>query len=220
MFDMVFPVESEDRTMRNLLMLCQDHARLVVEVFRKVLVMIENLVNGYANELRERLEEIEKLHSDSLEIRRMMMKELYDTGGMLINREDLYRLFSKSGEGMDHIKGVGVRLWEIGDRRWKIPKEAGEGLVKMAAVAFETLTKLRESLISLGFDSQRAIVLTREVDEGERRVDAIYREVDLEIITSKAELPLILILRDIAEMIENMIDKAVEEADLIRIIAL
>jgi len=220
MLDMVFPVESEDRTMRNLLMLCQDHSRLVVEVFRKVLVMIENLVKDNKYDLRSMLEEINKLHMDSLEVRRMMMKELHDTGGMLISREDLYRLFSKSGEAMDHIKGIGVRLWEIGEKRWKIPKAAGEGLVRMAEAAFETLTKLRESLLSLGFNSDRAIVLTRGVDEGERKVDSIYREVDLEIITSKVDLPLILILRDIAEMIENMTDKAEEEADLIRIIAL
>ena len=82
------------------------------------------------------------------------------------------------------------------------------------------MTKLRESLISLGFNSDRAIVLAREVDEGERKVDSIYRALDLEIITSESGLPLILILRDIASMIENMIDMADDEADLIRILAL
>jgi len=217
---MIFPVESEDRTTRNLLMLSQDHARLTVESFRKVLVMIENLVNHDVTELRDRLEEIEKIHSESIEIRRIMMKELYETGGMLINREEFYRLFSKLGEGNDHIKGVGVRLWEMGEQNWKVPKEIGDGLLKMAEIAFETLTKLRESLISLGFDSERAIVLIRQVDEVERRMDTIYREVDLEIITSKSDLPVILMLRDIADKIEKVVDKANELADLIRIIAL
>ena len=42
---MVFPIESEDRTMRNLLMLCQDHARLIVEAYRKVLAITDNLMN-------------------------------------------------------------------------------------------------------------------------------------------------------------------------------
>jgi len=217
---MIFPIETEDRTMRNLLMLCQDHARLVVEIFRKVLVMIDSLVKGDVDELQEGLEEVEKLHHDSIEIRRTMMKELYGTGGMLVNPEGFYRLISKSSEVMAHIEGIGVRLWEIGEMKWKIPKKLGEGLVGMAEVAFETLTKLRESLISLGFNSDRAIVLAREVDEGERKVDSIYRALDLEIITSEIGLPLILILRDIASMIENMIDMADDEADLIRILAL
>ena len=217
---MIFPVESENRTMRNLLMLSQDHSRLIVEGFRRILVMIENLVKDDVTELRERLEEIERLHDESLETRRTMMQELHETGGMLINKEDLYRLFSKSGEEMDHMKGIGVRLWEIGEQRWKVPKEAGDGLVRMAEAAFETLTKLRESLMSLRFDSEKAMLLTRQVEEGERKVDTIYREVDLKIITSKSELPLILILRDVAQMIENVTDKANEEADLISIIAL
>ena len=217
---MVFPVESEDRTMRNLLMLCQDHARLVVEIFRKILVMIDNLVKGSLDGLQESLDEVEKLHQDSLEIRGMMMKELTETGRMLVNREDFYRLISKSGEVMDQIKGIGVRLWEIAEKRWEIPKGASEGLVRMTDVAFETLTKLRESLISLGFSSDKAVVLTREVEESERRMDSIYRAVDLEIITSKADLPLILILRDVVGMVENIVDKAKEEADLIRILAL
>ena len=217
---MVFPVETEDRTTRNLLMLCQDHTRLVVEIFRKILMMIDNLVKGSANEIKESLDEAEKLHQDSLEIRSMMMKELTETGRMLVNREDFYRLISKSGEVMDHIKGIGIRIWEMAEKKWEIPKGAGEGLVTMTEVAFETLTKLRESLISLSFNSDKAILLTREVDESERRMDAIYREVDLEIITSKADLPLILILRDVVGMVENIVDKAKEEADLIRILAL
>jgi len=217
---MIFPVESEDRIMRNLRMLSQDHARVVVESFRKVLVMIENLVKNDDIDLNESLKEVEKLQSESLEIRRIIMKELHETGGLLINREEFYRLFSKSGEGIDHIKGVAARLWAISEQNWKIPREVGEGLMKMAEAAFETLTKLRESLMSLRFDSERAIQLTRQVEEAERKVDAIYREVDLEIITSKMELPLLLTLRDIAHLIESVTDMANEEADLISIIAL
>ena len=75
--------------MRNLLMLSQDHARLIVEIFRKVLIIIENFIEDDKKMHKEELGEIEKLHSKSLEIRRMMMKELHETGGMLVNREDL-----------------------------------------------------------------------------------------------------------------------------------
>jgi len=217
---MVFPVENEDRTMRNLLMLCQDHARLVVEMFRNVLLMVENLVKGDIEELSGSLEEVKKLHDSSLDIKRTMMKELADTGGMLMDREDLYRLITKSGEVIDYIEGIGVRLWEMCNWKWEIPPEMGEDLVKLAEAAFYTLTKLRESILSLGLNSFRAISLTRDVDDGERKVDSLYRALDLSIITSKVDLPLILLLRNVAEIIEKMVDRAREEADLIRILAL
>jgi uncharacterized protein Yka (UPF0111/DUF47 family) len=217
---MVFPVESEDRTTRNLLMICQDHARLVVEIFRRVLVMIDSLVKDETGSLRERLNEVEKLHKDSLGVRRSMMKELHETGGILVNREDFYRLINKSAELMDYSNEIGFRIWEIGAKKWRLPERVKRGLLEVSKAAFDTLTKLRESLLSLGFNSQRAALLAREVDEEEHRVDTLYRELDLEIITSKAELPLILILRDIAMHIEDMIDAAKDEADLIEILAL
>jgi len=217
---MVFPVENEDRTMRNLLMLCQDHARLVVEIFRNILFMIEDLVKGDMEELVGRLESVEKLHGSSLDIKRTLMKELHDTGGMLVDREDFYRLITKSSEVIDYIEGIGVRLGEMGNWKWNIPIKVGEGLVGLAEASFETLIKLRESILSLGFNSDRAISLAKDVDDGERKVDSLYRALNVAIITSEADLSLILILRDVAEIIETMVDKAGEEADLIRILAL
>ena len=90
----------------------------------------------------------------------------------------------------------------------------------MADAAFDTLVKMRESLISLGFNSERSVQLTGEVDDGERRVDAIHRKLDIDIVTSNAEFPLILILRDVVTRLEEMVDKTTDEADLVRILAL
>lgn len=217
---MVFPVESEDRALRNILMMCQDHARLVVEIYRKVLVMIDKLVKHQTGGMKESIDEIQEIQTESIRIKRNIMKELHETGSMLFNREDLYRLIVKQSEVIDHAESVGVRLWAIGERDWKIPSQAGVGLIDIADAAFDALVKLRESLLSLGFNSERSMALTREVDELERKVDLLYRELDLNIITSNGELPLILILRDVSMKLEEMIDAAVEEADLIRILAL
>jgi uncharacterized protein Yka (UPF0111/DUF47 family) len=217
---LVFPVESEDRALRNILMMCQDHARLVVEIYRKVLVMIDKLVKYQTGGMKESIDEIQEIQTESIRIKRNIMKELHETGSMLFNREDLYRLIVKQSEVIDHAESVGVRLWAIGEREWKIPSQAGVGLIDIADAAFDALVKLRESLLSLGFNSERSMALTREVDELERKVDLLYRELDLNIITSDGELPLILILRDVSMKLEEMIDAAVEEADLIRILAL
>ncbi|MFB0557476.1 MAG: DUF47 domain-containing protein [Candidatus Bathyarchaeia archaeon] len=217
---MVFPIESEDRALRNLLMMCQDHARLSVEIYRKVLVMIDALVKGESGGMRKMLDDVERIHRESRDIKRSIMKELHESGSILFNREDLYRLVSKAGEVNDFIEAIGVRLWAIGEKGWRIPSNLGVGLVEMADAAFETLVKLRESLISLGFNSERSLQLTGEVDEGERKVDSIHRRLDLDIITSKVELPLILTLRDVSTHIEEMVDIAAAEADLIRILAL
>ena len=216
---MVFPVESEDRTLRNILMMCQDHARLVVEIYRKVLLMIDKLVKG-DTDVQGALLDIEKIQQESIKIKRNIMKELHESGSLLFNREDLYRLISTASIVIDHIESVGVLLAAIGERKWKIPSNLGVGLMEMSDSAFDTLVKLRESLISLGFNSERSLQLTSEVDEGERKVDGIHRRLDLDIVTSKAELPLILTLRDVANKLETVVDRTSDEADLIRILAL
>jgi len=216
---MVFPVESEDRTLRNILMMCQDHARLVVEIYRKVLLMIDKLVKG-DTDIHGALVDIEKIQQESIQIKRNIMKELHESGSLLFNREDLYRLISTASIVIDHIESVGVLLAAIGERKWKIPSNLGVGLIEMSDSAFDTLVKLRESLISLGFNSERSLQLTAEVDEGERKVDGIHRRLDLDIVTSKADLPLILTLRDVANKLETVVDRTSDEADLIRILAL
>jgi len=108
---MVFPVESEDRTLRNILMMCQDHARLVVEIYRKVLLMIDKLVKG-DSDVQAALVDIEKIQQESIQIKRNIMKELHESGSLLFNREDLYRLISTASIVIDHIESVGaVYYW-------------------------------------------------------------------------------------------------------------
>jgi uncharacterized protein Yka (UPF0111/DUF47 family) len=201
-------------------MMCQDHARLVVEIYRRVLVMIDNLVKHEHGGMKERIDEVQKIRSEAIDIKRGIMQELRTSGTLLFNREDIYRLITKQSEVIDHAESVGVRLENIGEKNWKIPSQIGVGLADMADAAFDALVKLRESLISIGFNSERSLALAGELDELERKVDILYRRLDLSIMTIKGELPLILTLRDVAMKLEEMIDAAVEEADLIRILAL
>ena len=106
---MVFPVETEDRTMRNLLMLCQDNARLIVEAFRKILAITDALVKKEGNTAGH-TNDIQSIMKESSDIKATLIKELHEIGGVLVNREDFFRLISTFGDIMDHINSVGQRL--------------------------------------------------------------------------------------------------------------
>ncbi len=216
---MVFPVETEDRTMRNLLMLCQDNARLIVEAFRKILAITDALVKKEGNTAGY-TEDIQTIMKESSEIKATLIKELHEIGGVLVNREDFFRLISTFGDIMDHINSVGQRLYEMEIRGWEIPEDSAKQVTEVADLAFDSLIKLREAMMSLGFNSEKSIGFTNEIDELERKVDTIHVKVEMDIIASGAPFPTIIMLKDTVNQMEELVDTVRDASDLIRIIAL
>ncbi len=216
---MVFPVETEDRTMRNLLMLCQDNARLIVEAFRKILSITDALVKKEGNTAGY-TDDIQSIMKESSGIKATLIKELHEIGGVLVNREDFFRLISTFGDIMDHINSVGQRLYEMEIRGWDIPEESAKQVTEVADLAFDSLIKLREAMMSLGFNSEKSIGFTDEIDALERKVDTIHVKVEMDIIASDAPFPTIIMLKDTVNQMEELVDTVREASDLIRIIAL
>lgn len=216
---MVFPVESEDRTMRNLLMLCQDNARLLVEAFRKILAITDALVKKEGNAAGV-TDDIQSIMKESSEIKATLIKELHEIGGVLVSREDFFRLISSFGDIMDHINSVGQRLWEMEKRGWEVPEGVAEQLTEVADLAFDALLKLREAIMSLGFNSEKAIGFSTEIDAIERKVDTVHVKVEMDIVASDAGFPTIIMLKDTVNQLEELVDTVRDASDLIRIIAL
>jgi uncharacterized protein Yka (UPF0111/DUF47 family) len=200
-------------------MLCQDNARLIVEAFRKILAITDALVKkegiaaGY-------IEDIESIMKESSNIKATLIKELHEIGGVLVSREDFFRLISSFGDIMDHIHSVGQRLSEMEKRGWVVPEGIAEQLTEVADLAFDSLLKLREAMMSLGFNSEKSIGFTREIDEIERKVDTVHVKVEMDIIDSGSGIATIIMLKDTVNQIEELVDTVRDASDLIRIIAL
>ena len=217
---MVFPIESEDRTLRNLLMLCQDNVRLVVEAYRKSLILFDHLTKGKPMLVGNLLVDIQKIIEDSYRVKASTIKELGEIGSVLINRDDFLRLSSSFSGMMDSIEVITMRLIEVETRDWKLSKAQAEDMGNMSDLGFDTLVKLRDSIMSLGYTSDKATNFAKEIDEIEKKLDILYIKLDLEIVTGKGELAFILIIRDVAREIERFGDKVRDASDLVCILAL
>jgi len=216
---MVFPVESEDRTMRNLLMLCQDDARLVVEGFRKILSITDKFMKN--EDTPDGVEEdIQKILDDSSKIKNTLIKELHEIGGVLISRDDFFRLISAMGDIMDQTKGISARFIAIQKHGYSVPEDVAQSINSLSDTAFDAMIKLREAMMSLGFNSEKAVGFTTEIDELEKTFDEAYFKVEMTVITSDMELPAVLIMKDAITLMENTVDTVRKASDLIRIIAL
>lgn len=214
---MVFPIESEDRTMRNLLMLCRENSRLLIESFRKTLGLLDSLIKeGSSNS--DKPEDIQKIFEEASKNRATLMSELNEVGGILHNRDDFYRLVTCFGDSMDIMNALNIRLALVKTRGWKLNKKGVEGITALSDSTFNAYLKIRDSLTSLGFNSEKVINFAREVDEMEQNLDSLYVKVNLDIVTSDAEFATILVFRDVVGDIEGLMNQAREAADLIRMI--
>jgi uncharacterized protein Yka (UPF0111/DUF47 family) len=124
------------------------------------------------------------------------------------------------GDIMDQTKGISARFIAIQKHGYAVPEDVAQSLNSLSDIALDAMIKLREAMMSLGFNSEKAVGFTKEIDELEKIFDEAYFKVEMTVITSDMELPAVLIMKDAITLMENMVDTVRDASDLIRIIAL
>ena len=217
---MVFPVETEERVKRKALDVSRDHLREVVDISRKISQLVTVFVNGDKNLAQELFADIKKAQNDVDVARRVVSRELADIGAILMSREDFLRFTNLTSEIADFCEGIAFRLLQIMERGWKVPKEIKEDLIKLSDAVFDTISKLRETVMTLNYGASKALEKTREVEAAERVVDGLYRQLEVDIIDSKMDLPPMFLLWIVVQHLEDAADKAKDASDAARILAL
>jgi len=217
---MVFPVETEERVKRKALDVSRDHLREVVDISRKISQLISSFVDGDKVSAQELFDGIKK-HQNNVDIaQRNVSRELAEIGAILMSREDFLRFTNLSSDIADYCEGIAFRLLQIMERGWKVPKQIKEDLVKLSDAVFDTISKLRETAMTLNYGTAKALEKAREVDAAERVVDDIYRQLEVDIIDSKMEFPPMFLLLTVVQHLEDAADKAKDASDVARILAL
>lgn len=217
---MVFPVETEERVKRKALNVSSDHLREVVDISRKISQLVSIFVSGDKKMAQELFDEIKKAQNNVDSTRRIVSRELAEIGAILMSREDFLRFTNLTSEIADYCEGIAFRLLQIMERGWKVPKDIKENLIKLSDAVFDTISKLRETVMTLNYGTNKALEKTREVDAAERVVDDIFRQLEVDIIASKMDLPPMLLLWTVVQHLEDAADKAKAASDAARILAL
>lgn len=217
---MTFPVETEATIRRRILDICRDQTRNVVEITRELALMTDSVTETKAKEAKDHYGNMLRIIEEFETMRRKLLEEVASFGTLLGSREDFIRLIFRISEVADYAQGIGYRLSAVIDRNWKIDKKYMKRLSDLIALVLEEMSKIRETMMSLGFNPTKAMDLSRGVEETEKKIDTAYRSLDLEILDEKMPLRSILLVRDLGAQMENMADIGVDVVDLIRVIAL
>jgi predicted phosphate transport protein (TIGR00153 family) len=217
--NVVLPAETEERVKRRALSVCQEHLRKVLDLTRKVPQMIECFIKNDKVKARQIYNEIRIGEADVDNARRLVSQELAEIGAILLSREDFLRFTNLTGEIADFTEGIAFRLLKIMEHDWSVTGEVKKDLLKLSEAVLETVLKLREIIMVLSYGSAKAMEKASEVEVAEQAVDELYRTLDLKVLNSKLEIPALLLLRDVLQLLEDSADKAEDAADAARVLA-
>jgi uncharacterized protein Yka (UPF0111/DUF47 family) len=216
---LVLPSETEERVKRRALNACQDNLRKVLDVSRKIPQMVEFFASGDKDGARRLFSEIRAGEEEVIKARRMVSQELAEIGAILIAREDFLRFTNLSSEIADFSEGIAHYLVEIMEHNWVVSPEIKKDLLKLSSVVLDSVLKLRETLMVLNYGPQKTLERAKDVEIAERIVDDHYRALTIKVLSSKLEVPVLLLLRDVLQLLENSADKAEDAADAARTIS-
>lgn len=216
---MVLPAETEERVKRRALNACQDNLRKVVDVSRKIPQLVEYFASGDKENARKLLSEIRTGGEEVIKARRNVSLELAEIGAILIAREDFLRFTNLSSEIADFSEGIAYYLVEIMEHNWIVSAEVKTDLLKLSLAVLDSVLKLRETMMVLNYGSQKTLERAKDVEIAERIVDEQYRALTIKVLIAKLEVPALMLMRDILQLLENSADKAEDAADAARMLS-
>jgi hypothetical protein len=181
--------------------------------------MVEHFSKDDKELARQLFSEIRKGEDEVIAARRMVSQELAEIGAILISREDFLRFTNLSSEIADFSEGIAYYLIEILEHNWKVPGDIKKDLLELSEAVFESVLKLRETMMVLNYGSSKTLEKAKDVEIAERTVDDLYRALSIKVLNSKLDLPVLLLMRDVLQLLENSADKAEDAADTARILS-
>jgi len=217
---MTFPRETEAQIRRSVLDTEQEQIRRILDATRELTNMISEYVEQDYTNLESRMVQIKKLKVEAEEQKNALIHQLAESGMLLMNREDFLHLAVQVGEIVDLCEGAAYRVSYISTHKVPVNQETRQALLSLSKNVLKTITNLRETILSLSYNRQKALDIAKNVEIAEYAVDELYRELEFKIFESKLDTRTTLLLWSFAGLLEDMSDKAEDAIDSIRILAL
>ncbi len=190
-----------------------------MDVSRKIPQLVEFFASGDKENTRKLLSEVRTGQEEVIKARRMVSQELAEIGAILFAREDFLRFTNLSSEIADFSEGIAYYLVEIMEHNWVISPDIKKDLLKLSLAVLDSVLKLRETMMVLNYGSQKTLERAKDVEIAERIVDDQYRALTIKVLSSKLEVPVLMLLRDVLQLLENSADKAEDAADAARMLS-
>lgn len=217
---MVFPTETEATVRRRILQICQEYARLIVDIVRELFQIIDEASMDKMSKARIHNGNLYSLLEESKGVKLRLFDEISSVGTLLLNREAFLRLIFELERITDNAEATAYRLKYIIDGKIKADKAYLKDLANFSAKVLDETARVRDIIMALMFNPEKALELSGIVENHEKEIDVSHRELDLKLLTSVRNVSVLLLLRDIVDRIEAISDVGVDVVELIRMLAI
>ncbi len=215
----MFSGESEAQARRKTLAVLLDEVRRVLDSARELNSLYIAVMAGKSKDIQTSMSKIRKAEDDVETYRRALTRELAELGTMLMNREDLLRTAYDIEEIAGYCSGIAFRFSILKSevlKKGKVSKEFAE-LLNMAV---ELVHRLNEMVRALSVNPATSLEIANKIQQIEKETDDKFRTLVPLVFKQVKSLKDAVILKDIAERVEEMADRCLRASDSITIVAL
>lgn len=197
--------------------IAQDHAGVVLQAAKALRVMIEDWMEGKRGRHRDHFNKLAKLERKADSIKRVILDEL-SVAETMLRRSDYFRLVMRTDDIADLCE---ASAWDLsGLEEFQPDKETRGHFKAMLDALSDAVSKMRQAILFLEQNSDKAVEMAMEVDSAERDADAAHRKFGQFLYQSDLDIKVLLRLKDLGQHLEEIADAAEDAADAVRIIAI
>jgi uncharacterized protein Yka (UPF0111/DUF47 family) len=213
---MSFPRQRIEDIENTIMLLTQEQARKIMDVMRVLALMIEDITNKKGeNILLQKYNEILKIDEECKKLKHSTGEQIMRIGSLLQEREDFIRLISCLDKISDKAEGAAFRLLSLQKLGFH-DDNIYQRLSELSDNVFVAVEKLKEAILAITLDSSVLYLKLMEIEEQERKVDELFRKLDIMLLQSKLSVPHLLLMREITHMLEDIADKSEEITNIIK----
>jgi uncharacterized protein Yka (UPF0111/DUF47 family) len=213
---MSFPRQRIEDIENTIMLLTQEQARKIMDVMRVLALMIEDIINKKGeNVLLQKYNEILKIDEECKKLKHSTGEQIMRIGSLLQEREDFIRLISCLDKISDKAEGAAFRLLSLQKLGFH-DDNIYQRLSELSDNVFVAVEKLKEAILAITLDSSVLYSKLMEIEEQERKVDVLFRKLDIMLLQSKLSVPHLLLMREITHMLEDIADKSEEITNILR----
>ena len=202
----------------NITQMLEDHLRMAISSYKMVAKAIDDWLGGSKSIDEADLKKITGLEEKCDSLKRAILNELAKAN-TLMQKEDLLRLVHYNDKIADGSEWCLYHLASI------VPEWAPNGVLKekmarLGETLTEEVTQQREAVRFLSLNMEESMKRADEVCRLEKSVDVVVREIVSILYPAQISLPVLLRVRDLINMMEDIANFGEDAAITIRTLSL